>query len=74
VVGVQTVRNNNSSRFGKWQEVKFLHNGRVYAARIVPYLLEKSRVTQQAKNERNVCLAATPAHCIAALAHAAQPR
>lgn len=51
----KTVRNNNSSRFGKWQEIKFLGNGRVYAAKIVNYLLERSRVTFQAKNERNVC-------------------
>jgi myosin heavy subunit len=50
----KTVRNNNSSRFGKWAEIRFTNgDGRIVAARIVNYLLEKSRVITLAKNERN---------------------
>lgn len=49
----KTLRNNNSSRFGKWVEVQFEQSGRICGARIVNYLLEKSRVTYQAPEERN---------------------
>jgi len=49
----KTVRNNNSSRFGKWQEISFSRGGRIVGARIVNYLLEKTRVVQQAPTERN---------------------
>lgn len=42
----QTVRNNNSSRFGKFIEIKIAPgSGGVCGARILNYLLEKSRVT-----------------------------
>ncbi|XP_033629004.1 myosin-IIIb-like isoform X1 [Asterias rubens] len=49
----QTVINNNSSRFGKFLELKYTAKGHVMGAEISQYLLEKSRVIQQAKGERN---------------------
>merc|ERR1712130_328694 len=49
----KTARNNNSSRFGKWMEVKFEAGGRIVASRIVNYLLEKSRIVKQGPEERN---------------------
>jgi hypothetical protein len=48
----KTVRNNNSSRFGKLITVKF-KGGSIQGASIINYLLEKSRVTMQSKGERN---------------------
>ncbi|XP_057571619.1 LOW QUALITY PROTEIN: unconventional myosin-XV [Hippopotamus amphibius kiboko] len=48
----KTVRNDNSSRFGKFVEV-FLEGGVISGAITSQYLLEKSRVVFQAKNERN---------------------
>ncbi len=49
----KTLRNNNSSRFGKYMEVKFESNGRICSARVINYLLEKSRVVNQTVDERN---------------------
>ena len=49
----KTVRNNNSSRFGKWMEVHFNGRAQICGSRIINYLLEKSRVVFQAPNERN---------------------
>ncbi|XP_036408721.1 unconventional myosin-XV [Megalops cyprinoides] len=48
----KTVRNNNSSRFGKYVEI-FLEEGVISGAITSQYLLEKSRIVFQAKNERN---------------------
>ena len=42
----KTVRNGNSSRFGKWIEVQFDASGYISASRVTSYLLEKSRVTE----------------------------
>ena len=50
----QTVRNNNSSRFGKFIRIDFdPSGGHIIGASIEKYLLEKSRVTHRATIERN---------------------
>jgi hypothetical protein len=49
----KTLRNNNSSRFGKLITVKFSRNGIIAGGGIINYLLEKTRVVSQAKGERN---------------------
>ena len=49
----QTVRNNNSSRFGKFIRIEFTHSGQIAGAFIEWYLLEKSRVVKLNSNERN---------------------
>ncbi|KAK4591212.1 hypothetical protein RGQ29_021419 [Quercus rubra] len=49
----KTVRNNNSSRFGKFVEIQFDKNGRISGAAIRTYLLERSRVCQISVPERN---------------------
>ncbi|KAM1122422.1 hypothetical protein ACFX2I_003979 [Malus domestica] len=49
----KTVRNNNSSRFGKFVELQFDQNGRISGAAIRTYLLERSRVCQVSNPERN---------------------
>lgn len=49
----QTLRNNNSSRFGKFIHIYFDANGSIAGASISNYLLEKTRITHQVKGERN---------------------
>ncbi|GFZ13480.1 myosin family protein with Dil domain-containing protein [Actinidia rufa] len=49
----KTVRNNNSSRFGKFVEIQFDQNGKISGAAIRTYLLERSRVCQVSDPERN---------------------
>lgn len=49
----QTVRNNNSSRFGKFIRIEFTRNGAIAGAFIDWYLLEKSRVVRVNPQERN---------------------
>ncbi|KAJ6092567.1 hypothetical protein N7486_007856 [Penicillium sp. IBT 16267x] len=49
----QTVRNNNSSRFGKFIRIEFSRSGQICGAWIDWYLLEKSRVVKPNPNERN---------------------
>jgi myosin heavy subunit len=48
----QTVRNHNSSRFGKWTEIYFDQIGAICGAKITNYVLEKVRVVKVAPNER----------------------
>jgi len=49
----QTVRNNNSSRFGKFIRIEFTRSGQIAGAYIDWYLLEKSRVVRLSSNERS---------------------
>ncbi|KAD4384135.1 hypothetical protein E3N88_24303 [Mikania micrantha] len=49
----KTVRNNNSSRFGKFVEIQFNEKARISGAAIRTYLLERSRVCQVSDPERN---------------------
>ncbi|OQR90481.1 myosin, partial [Thraustotheca clavata] len=49
----KTVRNDNSSRFGKFTQLQFDTDHCMVGAKCRHYLLEKSRVIGQAKNERN---------------------
>nr|AAM88909.1 fast myosin heavy chain HCII [Gallus gallus] len=49
----ETVRNDNSSRFGKFIRIHFGATGKLASADIETYLLEKSRVTFQLKAERS---------------------
>ncbi len=47
-----TIRNGNSSRFGKYNQFCFNPVGRLVGAEVRTYLLEGSRVTNMCANER----------------------
>lgn len=48
----RTLRNDNSSRFGKWISLDFDARGRLARASLRTYLLEKVRLVRQAEGER----------------------
>lgn len=48
----KTIRNDNSSRFGKFIDIEFDPSGKLTSARISNYLLEKSRIVKQQPDER----------------------
>ncbi|KAL7430129.1 hypothetical protein ACHAXH_001220, partial [Discostella pseudostelligera] len=48
----RTLRNDNSSRFGKFIELRFSHRGRLVGASIDTYLLEKARIVGHTCGER----------------------
>jgi myosin heavy subunit len=49
----RTLRNDNSSRFGKFIQIQFDPRGRIIGAQIQNYLLEKTRIVRQAEGESN---------------------
>ena len=49
----KTARNHNSSRFGKFVKILIGQKGTICGARVVHYLLEKSRIVRVAEGERN---------------------
>ncbi len=49
----RTIRNDNSSRFGKFIEIKFNSFGKLIGASIDTYLLEKVRLINHSEGERN---------------------
>ena len=49
----RTIRNDNSSRFGKYIDIRFTPNGKLSGASIETYLLEKVRLIHPSAGERN---------------------
>jgi len=49
----RTIRNDNSSRFGKYIDIRFTRSGKLSGASIETYLLEKVRLIHPGAGERN---------------------
>lgn len=49
----RTIRNDNSSRFGKYIDISFTKNGKLVGASVETYLLEKVRLIHPGPGERN---------------------
>lgn len=49
----RTLRNDNSSRFGKYIDIQFTNKGKLSGAKIETYLLEKVRLIHPSEGERN---------------------
>ena len=49
----RTLHNDNSSRFGKYIQLNFFNNKHLSSVKIKTYLLEKTRVLNEIKNERS---------------------
>ncbi|SBS85891.1 myosin A, putative [Plasmodium ovale] len=49
----KTIRNNNSSRFGRFMQLVISHEGGIRNGSVVAFLLEKSRIITQDDNERS---------------------
>lgn len=49
----RTIRNDNSSRFGKFIAIQFDGGGKIVGAAVHNYLLEKTRIVHQSQGERN---------------------
>lgn len=49
----RTLRNDNSSRFGKYIDIRFTNKGKLSGAQIETYLLEKVRLIHPSEGERN---------------------
>lgn len=49
----RTLRNDNSSRFGKYIDIRFTNKGKLSGASIETYLLEKVRLIHPSEGERN---------------------
>ncbi|ETW34627.1 myosin-A [Plasmodium falciparum UGT5.1] len=49
----KTIRNNNSSRFGRFMQLVISHEGGIRYGSVVAFLLEKSRIITQDDNERS---------------------
>eukprot|EP00308_Calcidiscus_leptoporus_P024250 CAMPEP_0119366430 /NCGR_PEP_ID=MMETSP1334-20130426/13293_1 /TAXON_ID=127549 /ORGANISM="Calcidiscus leptoporus, Strain RCC1130" /LENGTH=1364 /DNA_ID=CAMNT_0007382635 /DNA_START=58 /DNA_END=4152 /DNA_ORIENTATION=+ len=62
----KTVWNNNSSRFGKFLTLQFNSTGKMQGAFMKTYLLEKSRIVQQSKDEQNYHVLYTVANGLSA--------